>query len=215
MLVQTAWISIIIQLITGGIDLYALLKLNVPEKIQKFKDLLKIELGVQTVEFLFYIWLVLNITKKKNITRFRYLDWFITTPIMLITLMIFYDKKSNSVKEFINSNKKEIGLVVTLNSFMLIFGFLGELNLITYNLGGIFGFIPFLMMFKIIYDKYVFDNKDKRIFYYFFIFWSLYGVAYFQRYELKNSIYNILDLFAKNGFGLFLVWILYKNRIKG
>lgn len=213
MLVQTAWISIIIQLITGGIDVYGL-RLDVPEKFKKFKDLLKIELGVQTVELFFYLWLVLNISKKKNITRYRYLDWFITTPIMLITLMIFYDQKSNSVKEFIQSNKKEIGLIISLNTLMLIFGFLGELNLINYNLAGILGFIPFFLMFKIIYDKYVSDKKDKTIFYYFFIFWSLYGVAYFQKYNLKNSMYNILDLFAKNGFGLFLVWILYKNRIK-
>jgi len=213
MLEQTAYLSLIIQLLTGVVDV-AGLKIKVPPEFQKFRDLLKIELGVQMVEFIFYIWLVLNLRKKDNITKYRYLDWFVTTPLMLLTLMIYYDKSSKSVKEFIQKNKREIIQVFTLNSMMLLFGFLGELGIINYKLGGILGFIPFFAMFRIIYSKYVKDKDDKRLFFYFFIFWSLYGVAYFMKYELKNSIYNILDLFAKNGFGIFLVWILYSNRIK-
>lgn len=213
MLELTAYASLIIQLLTGIVDVYGL-KIKVPEEFQKFRDLLKIELGVQTVEFIFYIWLVFNLRKKDNITRYRYLDWFVTTPLMLLTLMIYYDKKSITVKDFIKNNRKEIIQVFALNSMMLLFGFLGELGVIDYKLGGILGFIPFFAMFRIIYSKYVKDVDDKRLFYYFFIFWGLYGVAYFTKYEVKNSMYNILDLFAKNGFGLFLVWILYKNRIK-
>lgn len=212
MLVATAYISLLIQLITGVTDVYGL-NINVPEEYNKFKDLLKIELGVQSVEFIFYLWLVLNIKKNKDITKYRYYDWFITTPIMLITLMIYYDEKSKSVKEFIKNNKSNIILIVFLNFTMLLFGLLGETNAIKYNLGGILGFVPFILMFKIIYEEYV-KGKNTQIFYYFVVFWALYGVAYFQNYELKNSMYNILDLFAKNGFGIFLVLLLYRNRIQ-
>lgn len=212
MLVVTAYISLIIQVITGVIDAYGL-NINVPEEYDKFKDLLKIELGVQSVELVFYLWLVFNIKKNKDITKYRYYDWFITTPIMLVSLMIYYDDKSKTVKEFIENNKSNIILIILLNFMMLLFGLLGETNVIDYNLGGILGFIPFILMFKIIYKDYV-KGKNTQIFYYFVIFWALYGVAYFQNYNLKNSMYNILDLFAKNGFGLFLVWLLYKNRIQ-
>jgi bacteriorhodopsin len=213
MLVETAYFSIIVQFITGIIDIYGI-KLNVKDEVFKFQDLLKIELSVQVVEFIFYIWLIFNLKKRDNITKFRYFDWFITTPIMLVTLMIYYDKKSKTVKDFLLNNQKEIISIITLNSLMLIFGLLGELKIINYNLGGVLGFVPFVAMFKIIYDKFVQQAENKGIFFYFIIFWSLYGVAYFMEYNLKNSMYNILDLFAKNGFGLFLVYILYQNRIK-
>jgi bacteriorhodopsin len=213
MLAQTAYFSLIFQFITGIIDIYGL-KLNVPKDFEKFQDLLKIELGVQVIEFIFYIWLVLNLTKRDNVTKFRYFDWFITTPIMLITLMIYFDDKSKTIKDFLLNNQKEIINIISLNTLMLLFGLLGELKIINYNLGGVLGFIPFVMMFKLIYDKYVKNKDNKGIYYYFVGFWSLYGVAYFMEYSLKNSVYNILDLFAKNGFGLFLVWILYKNRLK-
>jgi bacteriorhodopsin len=212
MIVETAYFSLLVQIITGFIEVYGL-KIEVPKDIEKFKDLLKIELGVQTIELIFYIWLVFNIKKKTNITKYRYYDWFISTPLMLFTLMVYYDKKSKTVQDFIVNNKKEITQVLTLNALMLLFGLLGELNKINYQLGGILGFIPFILMFKIIYQKYVKDQKEKSIFYYFVFFWGLYGVAYFQNYELKNSMYNILDLFAKNGFGLWLVWILYQKKI--
>jgi bacteriorhodopsin len=51
--------------------------------------------------------------------------------------------------------------------------------------------------------------------YWFFVFtWSLYGVAALLPYDTKNSMYNILDLFAKNFLGVFLVYILWTNRIE-
>ena len=38
--------------------------------------------------------------------------------------------------------------------------------------------------------------------------WGLYGFVAFLPYYLKNSFYNILDLFAKNFFGIFLSYII-------
>ena len=32
-------------------------------------------------------------------------------------------------------------------------------------------------------------------------------------YQEKNTAYNILDLLSKNTFGIFLVYVLWKNRI--
>ena len=94
--------------------------------------------------------------------------------------------------------------------------FVGETKQIDYKTGIILGFIPFIYYFKLIYDKYI--NKEisqdkKNMFWFFFITWSLYGIAAFLSYDQKNTSYNILDLFSKNGFGLFLVYILQKNRI--
>jgi hypothetical protein len=96
---------------------------------------------------------------------------------------------------------------------MLIFGFLGELKIINIITSTILGFIPFLIYYYIIYVNYARQTKSgTKLFWYFFSFWSLYGVAAFFPYYIKNTIYNILDLFAKNFFGLFLAYIIITKK---
>jgi bacteriorhodopsin len=216
MLYDSAYISLIIQLITGLIDTWGL-SIKVPKDKEIFRDLLKIELGVQTIEFIFYIWMLYNFDKIKNITPYRYLDWIITTPIMLITLTAYLsNEKYNSLKSYILSDKIFITKIVILNLLMLILGLLGELNKLNYTTAILLGFLPFIYYFKLIYDKFMIKNpsQDKvKLFWFFIIVWTLYGVVAFLPYEEKNISYNILDLFSKNLFGLFLVYILWKNRI--
>ena len=73
-------------------------------------------------------------------------------------------------------------------------------------------------IFKIIWEfiknfaKYT--NLGTTLFWYFVIVWGLYGVAACLSYKLKNVSYNILDLFAKNFFGLFLAYLLYSSYTK-
>jgi bacteriorhodopsin len=50
-----------------------------------------------------------------------------------------------------------------------------------------------------------------KIYTYFLVFWSLYGVVAVLPYTLKNTIYNVLDLFSKNFFGLFLSYLIIAN----
>ena len=87
--------------------------------------------------------------------------------------------------------------------------FLGELKIINIITSTILGFIPFLIYYYIIYVNYARQTKaGTQIFWYFCSFWSLYGVAAFFPYYIKNTFYNILDLFAKNFFGIFLTYII-------
>jgi bacteriorhodopsin len=218
MIYQSAIISLFIQFITGGIDVWGL-NIPVPKEKEIYKDLLKVELGVQTVEFIFYLWMTYNFNKINNITPYRYLDWLITTPIMLITLIAYLDTKTShlNLHSFISENKMFIIELVSLNLAMLIFGLLGELKIINYTTGILLGFIPFVIYFYRIYDKYITEKTttDRVSLYWFFaIVWTLYGVAALMPYDTKNTMYNILDLFAKNTFGIFLVYVLWNNRIK-
>ncbi len=218
MILPTALASIVIQFLTGLIDVWGI-TLPVEDNFQILKDILKVELGVQTIELIFYIWLVYSIHSIKNITLYRYADWFITTPVMLITLMAYLDidtEKTVSLTTFLRSHKSNILKVVGLNALMLLFGFLSEL-MPGYQLPFVvLGFIPFVAYFWLIYKEYLQKEKEdvhpiftrQRIFWYFVIFWSLYGVAAFFPYVIKNTALNILDLFAKNGFGIMLVYIL-------
>jgi len=213
----TLVISIIVQIITVIIDIGAFF-VKVPTMYSLIRQLLIIELVVQFLEGSFYVWLAYNFTKVLNVTPKRYIDWIITTPTMLITLMtylIYLNKKAENTTnnlEFFTLFKENSNIfipVVLLNWLMLLFGYLGEMKIIPVLLGVFLGFIPFLIYYYIIYINYVTQNTSGYLlFWYFFCFWSLYGFAAVLPYYVKNSFYNILDLFAKNFFGLFLSYII-------
>lgn len=83
-------------------------------------------------------------------------------------------------------------------------------------LGIVLGFIPFAYYFKKIYETYIRpDTSTDKIylFWFFLISWSIYGIAAFMPYFAKNTLYNILDLVAKNGFGIFLAYIIWSHRL--
>ena len=219
MLIISTYFSIIIQVIAGIINLWGL-HLNIDDNKKIFKDLLNIELFIQNIELVFYIWMANNLNIIQNITPYRYLDWIITTPTMLITLMAFLDKdnnKNNNLYNYIQKNKYFIIKIIVLNLIMLLFGLAGELKYLDYNSAIILGFIPFIYYFKLIHDKYIIkksSSENINTYWFYFIIWSLYGIVAFLSYEYKNSAYNIIDLFSKNFFSVFLVYLLWKNQKK-
>lgn len=97
-----------------------------------------------------------NLNIIQNITPYRYLDWIITTPTMLITLMAFLDKDKNSnLYNYIQKNKYFIIKIIILNLIMLLFGLAVELKYLDYDSAIILGFLPFIYYFKLIHDKYI------------------------------------------------------------
>jgi hypothetical protein len=216
----TLVISIIVQIITGIIEIGAFF-VKVPTMYSIIRQLLILELVVQFFEGMFYVWLAYNFTKVLNVTPKRYIDWVITTPTMLITLMLYLiylnkkvENKTNELDFFtlLKDNSNIVIPVVLLNWLMLLFGYLGEMRIIPVLMGVVLGFIPFLMYYYIIYVNYVTQNTNGYLlFWYFFFFWSLYGVVAVLPYYIKNSFYNILDLFAKNFFGVFLSYIIFSG----
>ena len=218
-------LSITIQFISGIIEVIALF-IKVPSKFLLLKQMLLLEVIVQFIEASFYIYWFYNFNNILNITPKRYFDWAITTPTMLITLifyLIFLKNKNNVRNDGINYKQPNffqlfnqefytIIIIFLLNWLMLLFGYLGEINVMPTMLAVLLGFIPFLIYYYIIYKKYaISSNEGLNIFYYFFIIWSLYGVVAVLPYKIKNMGYNILDLFAKNFFGIFLSYLLFTN----
>uniref|UniRef100_A0A6C0LKC0 Uncharacterized protein n=1 Tax=viral metagenome TaxID=1070528 RepID=A0A6C0LKC0_9ZZZZ len=214
---NTLVISIIVQVITGVIELAAFF-VKIPSIYLIIRQLLIIELVVQFIEGGFYVWLAYNFKNVLNITPKRYIDWVITTPTMLISLMvylIYLDKKTENktheleIFKLWNENFAVFTTVLVLNWLMLLFGYLAEMKIIPVLLGVFLGFIPFLMYYYIIYENFVTKHPNGEwLFWYFFIFWGLYGFVAVLPYYLKNACYNILDLFAKNFFGVLLTYIV-------
>ena len=213
----TLIISITVQIITGIIEIFSLF-VKVPKQFSLISQLLILEVSVQVIEGLFYVWLAYNFNSITDITPKRYIDWSITTPTMLITLISYliylgHREKNDTSKlelfSLLSNNSSAIITILYLNWLMLIFGYLGEKKIIPIYIGVLLGFIPFLIYYFLIYIKYaVLSRNGFLIFLYFFFFWSLYGVVAFFPYYLKNTCYNILDLFSKNFFGIFLSYII-------
>jgi hypothetical protein len=213
---QTLIISVIIQLLTGASEIYSLF-IKVPSEFTIIRELLLLEVSVQIIEGLFYLWLVLNFQHVIDVTPKRYIDWSITTPTMIITLIIYLIYSHHRTKsttstlylfDLLSKNASTIMYILSLNWLMLIFGYIGEKQIISTTSGVLFGFIPFIMYYFLIYVNYVRTQDGFNLFLYFFIFWSLYGVVALFPYYLKNACYNILDLFSKNFFGIFLSYII-------
>jgi len=212
MIYASGVLSLAVQGIVGIIDYVAL---QVESSDELLKDLLKVELFVQIIEFMFYSWLIFSFTKSQNITPFRYLDWAITTPLMLMTLSAFlsHDGSKLRLRDFLTTHKNSLVLIFFLNAAMLFFGLMGELGVLNKYTSTALGFIPFTLNFKYIKDTFLqtSDLLKNVVFYWFVVFWGMYGVFAVMPYTVKNTGYNILDLFSKNFFGLFLAYTVWAS----
>jgi len=143
-----------------------------------------------------------------DFTLTRYIDWSITTPMMLIVLSLYlgYNTKIPIKLPVIIS-------VVILNYLMLYIGYLGEIGRIARLSAMILGFIPFFLMFVIIFIVFVRPKFILSNYIFFTIFvtiWSIYGIVFMFDENTKNIVFNILDCTSKCFVGLGL-WAYYSK----
>ena len=148
--------------------------------------------------------------KWKEFTHLRYIDWAITTPIMLLVLSLvvsFNSKTKIRLHWFLVS--------IFFNYMMLYTGYLGETGQLNRNMSQLLGFIAFLITFGVIYIQYMlrFNFDNMIIFSTVLVVWSLYGVAFNFTELHKNITYNYLDLISKCFIGIGL-WIYYTKIIR-
>jgi hypothetical protein len=92
---------------------------------------------------------------------------------------------------------------------MLYIGYKDENNRINRMKAMIIGFIPFFIMFGIIFIKYVnpvFISFNYFLFFAYLLLWSLYGFVYIIDEKYRNISMNALDLTSK---GIIAVIICY------
>lgn len=150
-----------------------------------------------------------------SINQVRYVDWAITTPIMLLVLLIVFGINTGNVMPSIGF----YGLILFFNYLMLLFGFIneskGKNKMMRYQ---ILGFISFFILFGLIGMKYIWVAApilaNNVIFYIYLILWAFYGIFHsFSNEKIKNIGYNVLDLFAKCFVGIFF-WAYLTGAIK-
>jgi len=147
----------------------------------------------------------------ESINSTRYMDWVVTTPLMLLVLCLalgFENKQVLTISKYL--------LIIFLNFGMLLFGYMGEIKQIDKLVGLIIGFIFFFMMFWVIWKTFMNNTTtipSKITYFAFLIVWSIYGVIYLADDKTKNIVFNILDVTAKAIIGLFF-WLYFTKVVK-
>lgn len=213
----TAYISLVTQLVTGVIALFGIF-IPLEEKDLILRDILWLELLVQCVEIIFYIWLVMRL---KNITYdpayVRYADWFITTPVMLVTTVYFFEWTHREAVRGADINHRDfeyLWTIVASNCMMLLTGFLGEIHLLYKSVAVVIGSLFLGITFYLLYKKYVTNYINAVLFSIMLLLWALYGVAFMFSYSIKNQMYNLLDIFSKNIYGIFIFLVILQQSTK-
>ena len=138
-----------------------------------------------------------------QITKIRYIDWSITTPLIILVLMLFY-------KGSAAPNYKTYLQLILLNWAMLGSGYLGEEGILSRPAGFLLGFLFFGLMLWSFYGCCIAPSANHAVFFLFAAIWSGYGVAYLMDEETKNIAYNGLDVISKAVFGVILYFYFGK-----
>ena len=211
LITNTFYITYVFLITTGTITFIESLR----TKEEKVRNILNLETCISVIAAFFYGKFVKDLDKGidyKKINETRYVDWAITTPIMLLVLVLAFLFNN---KEGALSFSKYL-VILVLNYAMLGFGYVGELGLMDKTTSNGFGFVAFAGMYYYIYQNYIKgrNNNDNFILYSLFLFlWALYGVFYFFDSVTRNIGYNVLDLFSKCFVGIFF-WAYYTKVFK-
>jgi len=213
-------VSLVVQVIAGIITIFGLF-IKVKKKDIILNNILVIDVIVQCIEFIFYIYLAMNLYTLDNniIASQRYVDWVITTPIMLYSTVLYMEYENvsklqpNKIVTLEKVNEKygkDIMFILLFNFAMLIFGFLGETNILNKTIAIPLGFVFFGFSFNKIWEVFANVTEISRILFYILIFiWALYGIAAMFSVLPKNIMYNCLDIVSKNFYGLFIFYLIW------
>ncbi len=214
--------SLFIQVLTLLLNVFAFF-IPVDKWDFALKQILGLETLVQIVELIFYGWYRDRILQKvSDVTRFRYYDWFVTTPTMLFSTASYYgylesretqSKEPFSVWTFFQQNSNLIWFMFFMNALMLLFGYLQEIGVLSIATSSVLGYAGLLGSFATLYSFVSKVPQQQGLFWFMFVVWSLYGVAAMLPSLEKNISYNVLDIFAKNFYGLYLSYLIVQRQI--
>lgn len=199
------YITYVLLLTTGTLTFIEALRTN----DIKVRNMLNLETCISIVAGYFYSSFITKVNESysknkelnwNDLTKTRYIDWAITTPMMLLVLTLFLSHNMN-----IDVKGSVIGPIIILNYLMLLSGYLGVNNTISKTAGLIGGFFLFALIFYIIYINYLqpkYVLSSYVIFGAYIFIWSFYGLFYMLDEKYKNIGMNVLDLSAKCFVGL-------------
>ena len=171
------YITYVLLLTTGTITLIEALR----TKVKMVQHIMNLETCISVVAGYFYSVFHEKIKKMKEInwkelTRLRYIDWAITTPIMLLVLSLVLSFNSKTTIQL-----HWFALTIFFNYAMLYSGYVGETGQLDKMTASVIGFLALFLMYGLVFINYLpKQNRDNTvIFSLFVIVCSMYGVAYY------------------------------------
>jgi hypothetical protein len=210
------YITYVLLLTTATITFIEALRTSCPH----IRHIFNLETAISLVAGYFYSAFVAKIDEFnkndlpidwKDITNTRYIDWVITTPMMLLALCSVLAFNSKLVLKWTT-----MLTIVLLNYIMLFVGYLGENGSMERYMSMFIGFIALFSMLSIIFSVFIYPKniKANNVLFGLYVFvWSMYGVVYLFSEEYKNIFMNILDLIAKCFVGIGL-WLYYSKLLQ-
>ena len=194
MYIYSFYLTFIFLAIVSVLGIVKLTKKNTPA--------LRSDLALNLVATIAYFLILKFYLDRPNmINNIRYIDWLITTPLLLLA---FIQWSNGGVKIPVTP----LALLLVYNILMIVAGYFGEGK---FNIFYVIGLVFFCLTFYTLWKHFVetlSEEKRKRVkklYISFAVVWALYGVAYLFGYKNRSIFYNILDLVSKAGFGIFLI----------
>ena len=239
-LLKTVYLSLFVQILTGITDIYVLFAVAGEKLILKALLLLEIIVQCIEGTFYVWMASLFSTIKDVTPKRYFDWALSTPIMLFTLCIYLDYlkkDKEENVEKEPLQNHaeKKEkneknetswINLIVTkfnehkmtlipifiLNWLMLLLGYFGEIGTIDNVFAVFLGFIPFIAFYAIIYFNFAkYTETGQVLFWWFALIWAFYGKAALMSYYWKNISYNILDIFSKNFFGLYLAYLVWNK----
>lgn len=218
----TIYVSLFAQLFATIYSLFGLQK-SLTSVHTILHDILGMETIVQIIEIIFYVtfgFIVPTLSATTDIAVYRYADWFITTPLMLLSTCLFmeYIEKRDeqeatpiTIQTFLQKHKYTLILLFLANAMMLIMGYLQETNVVSIYISTFIGFASLWFVYYTIQNTFIKKkNINTPLWWYMFSTWSMYGVAAMFPNMTKNTIYNLLDIVSKNFYSVFLTTFMIR-----
>lgn len=169
-------------------------------KLNEIDTLEQLILGTATLQYIITLSYIPN-TETSRIQRWRYLDWLITTPLLLKTFHSLAEEKGY---------KYSFTPALIANIIMIYSGYHAEFLTTDENSKRLWYIIGFIALFIVLFyvnkwDTYLLEqNVDTEYLPYFFYFgWTLYGVNFINPNEqLRQIVFNVLDIINKGIYSL-------------
>jgi len=217
LLVNSLYFSLFIQVVSIAIGLFGL-SLKVDPADQILITAVGLETIVSSIQFSFYLWYTYHFKEVVEATFYRYHDWMITTPIMLLTTILYFDYNNNpdekkTLQSFWDEHQKDILIIFAFNAMMLFFGYLYEIGSLDLFTSNSMGFVGLIGSFYVIYSSFVSKNLSANLplFGIMSVIWGSYGVAATLSPGWKNLSYNLIDTISKNFYGIYLTYLAYQK----
>ena len=217
LLVNSLYFSLFVQVVSIAIGFFGL-SLKVDPADQILITAVGLETIVSSIQFSFYLWYTYHFKEVVEATFYRYHDWMITTPIMLLTTILYFDynnkpDEKKTLQSFWDEHQKDILIIFAFNVMMLFFGYLYEIGSLDLFTSNSMGFVGLIGSFYVIYSSFVSKNFSANLPLFIVMsgIWGSYGVAATLSPAWKNLSYNLIDTISKNFYGIYLTYLAYQK----